>query len=113
MGNYVKKAKADVEKMKIVNPVEGAIKEAKKHVQLAKIEHDKDVVKAHKAADAAAVAATKYDGTADGTGPKAAAAASALKKADLHFHQMIALAHLSKMEVLDAESDLRKHQRTF
>merc|ERR1712196_473383 len=65
----------------------------------------------HQAAGQAAAAATKFD-MAEGT-PKEAAAEAAVRKADRHFHQMMALAHLSKMEVFDAEADLRKHQQTF
>jgi len=114
--NFVKKAKADVMKMKIINPVAGAIEHAKREIEMAEIEHQKDVAHAGTAAHAAAVAATKFDAAAkiavNGT-MKPTAAGSALRMADIQFHQALALAHLSKMEVLDAQGDLRKHQRTF
>merc|ERR1712146_186801 len=97
--NYVKKAKADVMKMKIVNPVAGAIEHAKRHIEMAEIEHQKDVAHAQKAAHAAAVAASKFDiveANQNITNPTATAAGSALRMADIKFHQALALAHLSK-----------------
>jgi len=113
--NFVKKAKADVMKMKIVNPVQGAIDKAKKSVKDAQAEHEKDVRTAQKAAGTAAQASAKYDVAVDvSTNNKATKkAAAALRTADLKFHQETAVAHLSKQEVNDAVEDLEKHEMTF
>jgi len=116
--NYVKKQKADIMKMKLVNPVAGAIEKAKRDIEMADIEHEKDKAEASKAAHAAAVAAMKFHAVkfregVNTTNSSGSASGSALRLADLRFHQEVAVAHLSQMELLDAQGNLRKQERTF
>merc|ERR1712196_274675 len=127
--NYVRKAKADVMSMKIVNPLAGSVKKAARELNARRSAHEKDQKQATKDAYAAAHAAG--GGAKNAHAPhdahnlsiqktkkgkkkaKAAQGANNLRKADLTLSQQIALTHVSKMEVIDAESTYNKQKRLY
>jgi len=112
--NYVRKAKADVMSMKIVNPLAGAVKKANLEVKASRSQHEKDVKATSKAAYAAAhVAAGNTGGQKAHRGKKTGGNENGQRVADLKLTQQTTLAHMSKMEAIDAESVLNKQRRLF
>jgi len=113
VANYVKKAKADVMNMKIVNPVAETIKKAKLEVEQAQIEHMKDIATSHDAARKSAQAASAFDLSADMSPNATEKASMALRLADVRFQQEVSMAHLSKVEIYDASSALTKNEQLY
>jgi hypothetical protein len=99
--DYVKKAQADAERMKIVNPVAGAIEAAKRQVEMAQVQNRVDVSKAQHAAAASSALIAKHGSPGQ------------IRHTNKVYHQMQALSHLSRMDVYDARDKLSAHKRTF
>merc|ERR1711924_400494 len=102
-------AKATIMKMKIVNPVAGAVARAERTVKSAKRAHQYDVKQASTAARNAALVA---DGHAVGSAA-GSATMSPQRQADLKLQQEIVMSHMSKTEVMDAQNQLNKQRRLY
>lgn len=99
---YVKKAKAQANNIKIINPVAGAIKKSHEEYEAALERNQRDVSMAQRAM-----------GLSQKLAKDSRVSPAALRKADLEFQKMTALAHLSHMEVLDARGREEHHHRVY